>query len=75
MKIAEPLKGLRDFIRRRVDDDDDGNCPRPPGTPLTPPYDLPLYKIPLPSPSMSDDKIERTPTAREKVAISEKVKC
>ena len=54
LKIAERLKGLRDFNRRRVDDydddnnDDDGdNSPRPPRTPSSPPYDFLLYNTPF----------------------------
>ena len=54
LKIAERLKGLRDFNRRRVDDydddnndDDGGNSPRPPRTPPSPPYDFPLYNTPF----------------------------
>ena len=63
MKIAEQLKGFRDFNERRVDDDDnddnDGNDPRPPRMPPFPLYDFPLYNTPLPSPlMMSDNEIE-----------------
>ena len=50
-------------------------APRPPRTPPSPPYDFPLYNTPLPSaPTMSDNKIEQTPTSREKTAFAEKVK-
>ena len=79
LKIAEQLKGLRDFNRRTVEDDDnnngdnDGNGPRPPRTPPPPPYDFPLYNTPLTSPPMSDDGIERTLAPREKVALQKKL--
>ena len=74
---------MRGFNGGRVDDDDndddndgnDSNGPRPPRTAPTPPYDFPLYNIPLPSQPISDDnEIKRTLAAREKVAIAEKVK-
>ena len=83
LKIAKLLKGLRNFNRRRVDDndnnddkdDDDGHGPRPPRTPPSPPYHFLLYNTPLPSPPISDDnETERMPGAGEKVAIAEKVK-
>ena len=63
LKIAGQLRGLRDFNRRRVDDDandddndeNDGNGSTLPRTPTPAPYDIPLYNTPLPSPSISDD--------------------
>ena len=64
LKIAGQLRGLSDFNRRRVDDDDandddndenDGNGSTLPRTATPAPYDIPLYNTPLPSPSISDD--------------------
>ena len=55
-------------------DDNAGNGPRSRRTPPPPPSDFPLFNTPLPSPSMSDDEIERTLALREKLAIAEKVK-
>ena len=43
LKVAERLKGLRDFNQKKIDDDDNdnnGNDSRPPGTPPPPPYDF-----------------------------------
>ena len=89
MKIAERLKGLRDFNWKRVvdddddddddynDDDDDENGPRPPRSLPPPPYDFSLYNISLSSlpPTTSNNyAVERTPASREKVAIAEKIK-
>ena len=90
MKIAERLKGLRDFNWKRVvddddddddddynDDDDDENGPRPPRSLPPPPYDFSLYNISLSSlpPTTSNNyAVERMPASREKVAIAEKLK-
>ena len=70
------LISFRLFLKKSVDDDDDdeGNGPRPPRTPPHPPYDFLLHKTPLPSPPISDNETERTPAAREKVAIAEKIR-
>ena len=68
MKIAEQLKRLRDFNRKRVDDYDDNNnngnnnnndngFRRPTSPPLPPGFGLFLYNPPSPSISEDDDEI------------------
>ena len=68
MKIAEQLKRLRDFNRKRVDDYDDNNNNGnennndngfwpPTSPPLPPGFGLSLYNPPWPSISEDDDEI------------------
>ena len=83
LKIAEQLKRLRDFNRKRVDDysddddnkDDDDNGFGPPASlPPAPPFGLPLYNPPSPLISKDDNEIAKDLTPAQKFLLGDTAK-